>query len=178
MAYVSNTLNWPANSASSGFQHESNSVVSSIHNEPSETRSIRSDNQSTFHATYTFDKRSKSERESSRLSNFSSVDSPYSGPICLTDDANLTTDGFYTEDYGFNILNNPKYIFTPYVSIFYDIEQELEKQKQNQNDSTSSLFPANWTPISSRTSGRMNAHSAGGLRYITSKITSTMNILD
>ncbi len=26
---------WPANSASSGFEHESNSVVSSIHNEPS-----------------------------------------------------------------------------------------------------------------------------------------------
>ncbi len=60
VACITNTLNWPANSASSGFQHESNSVVSSIHNEPSETRSIRSNNQSTFHATYTVDKRSSS----------------------------------------------------------------------------------------------------------------------
>jgi hypothetical protein len=51
-------------------------------------------------------------------------------------DANPITDGFSTDDYGFNILNDPKYMFTLYVSIFSDIEKELEKQKKNNSRSS------------------------------------------
>ena len=78
---ISSISNANSNSERNAFQHEPSSIVSSIYDDSSETRTIRSKAQSNFGETYSIVSNREPVREVSIPSSISYMDTLYTGPI-------------------------------------------------------------------------------------------------
>lgn len=87
----------------------------------------------TSNATRSFDNETGTSRSASRSIDkkiqSSSKDTLYTGPVCLTksNDHNVSFASAY--DVAGNVFTDPEYMFTPYVRIFSDDEQEQHTDK-------------------------------------------------
>ena len=115
MSSIFSISNANCNSERNAFQHEPSSIVSSIHDESSETRTIRSEAQSNFGETYSSVSNDEPVREVSIPSSISYMDTLYIGPICLTKSNNHNTNVLSDYSSNSNVFTDPANMFTPYV---------------------------------------------------------------
>jgi hypothetical protein len=114
----------------SAFQYESNNATPSINDE---TRTIRNETQSNFDDTHSTVINSRPANELSIPSSISFMDTLYTGPTCLTKSNDYNSNSNSANDYGSNVFTDPGQMFTPYVRLFSDNEEE-PKQQQPEED--------------------------------------------
>jgi hypothetical protein len=115
MSSISSISNANSNAERNAFQHEPSSIVSSVYDESSEARTIRSEAQSNFGETYSIVSNREPVREVSIPSSISYMDTLYTGPICLTKDDNYNMNVSPDYSYNSNASTGPANMFTPYV---------------------------------------------------------------
>ena len=118
--------------ASSTFEYSTSSMGHSIDDETrtlrSETRSMGKESTSNSYSTSFVNRSSRSLIEKS-ISNSSFINDVYSGSVCLTKryDHNVSVDDSY--NYNAPACNGPETMFSSYVSIFSDAEDEQKHAK-------------------------------------------------
>ena len=106
-------------------QNESSSFISPIHDESSDTRTIRGETRSNFNETYSTVANREPVYETSLPSSTSHMDTLYNGPIGLnkTDDSNKNLLYDYNS-YFSSVYTDPADMYTPYVPLFTETEEE------------------------------------------------------
>ncbi|CAF5057463.1 unnamed protein product [Rotaria magnacalcarata] len=95
------------------FQYESRSNLSFLHDEYSDSRTIRNDNPTSSASTYITNSIHENAPEASMLSNMSSIDISCSIPVCLTKDGDYETSALLSDPFYSNDYTEPKNMFPP-----------------------------------------------------------------
>ena len=101
----------------------------------SETRSSNHESVPSYYTTHSVNEASHSSIKKPVSSN-SFIEDVYNGPFCLMKSYNNKASSNNNWDYNSNAFGDPETMFTPYVSVFSDKEDE----QQNEEDESSSSY--------------------------------------
>jgi hypothetical protein len=135
MSSISSISNVNSNARRNAYQPGSSSAISSIYDESSDSRTIRSETQSNFDETHSSLSNRGLAHKVSIPPSISYMDTLYTGPVCLSKSDGHTTNFSSGYDDISATYTDPSNMFTPYISLFPVSNRELEQREQEKNAS-------------------------------------------
>jgi len=112
------------------FQYQSNSLMSSIHDELSDTRTICSETTQNFNEACSVVSDPKPTSDTALPSSISYMDTFYAGPIVLDKVEDYNRNLFSGFNYDSHVYTDSANMFPPYVSILSDAETEPDHHRR------------------------------------------------